>query len=56
MVEEEKGNGNPKITAQLLASKYRGKREIYNRKSTCLSFHPISVVLTVDCHKYLPPY
>ena len=30
MVEEEKGNGNPRITAQALASKYRGKKEIYN--------------------------
>lgn len=30
MAEEQKGNGNPKMTAQSLAAKYKGKKEIYN--------------------------
>ena len=30
MDEEEKGNGNPRMTAQSLAAKYKGKKEIYN--------------------------
>ena len=30
MAEEMKGDGPPRMTAQLLAGKYRGKREIYN--------------------------